>query len=344
MLLTVQPVLNRIFRQTQPVSSRVHFSAYPGDQSKSSVRFGQATKLQFNPFVFLLDKLDQGRDQFKQTPPGKFLNQGFSKLNSWLKAAPKQAESNPKPEFKPSSKPSPTESVKTAEPESKPSPEAEKIKAFLRKINPTLPGQNPFVSLLNGIDKLGERFSQTEGGKWASQRLNTVNNWLKDSSKKTALPADEKPKTPSKPIPTLEEINRKIETYPKSAMFERYDKMPLSDVETELSQTQTQYQTLQTDLQELRTDQSHWLHAVKANEASLKTTHTLIEKEAQDSIRQILQSQQHSTKARWESAKRNAVTVTNQLKDAEQQRSILEAQIRYLKHLRNHKRQDSVQP
>lgn len=342
MLVAVQPVLNRILRQTQPFSGRVRFSAHPGSETKSSVRFGQPSKLQFNPFVFLLDKLDQGREQLKQTPPGKFLSQGFSKVNGWLKAAPKPAKSDSK--SRPSSKPSTPELVKPVEPESKPSPEAEKIKAFLRKINPTLQGQNPFVSLLNGIDKLRERFSQTEGGKWTAQRLSTVNNWLKDSSKKTTAPIDAKSKTPSKPIPTIEEITQKIETYPKSATFERYDKMPLSEVETELSQTQTQYQTLQTDLKKLKNDQNEWLHAVRANEASLKTTHTRLEEESRDSIRQRLQNQQHSTKAAWESAKQKAITVTSQLNDAEQQRSILETQIRYLKHLRNHKRQDSVQP
>lgn len=342
MLVAVQPILNRILRQTQPLSSRVRFSADSGSKTKPPVRFGQPNKLQFNPFVFLLDKLDQGRDQLKQTPPGKFLSQGFSKVNGWLKAAPKPAKSDSK--AKPGSKPPTPEPAKAVEPEQKPSPEAEKFKAFLKKINPTLQGQNPFVSLLNGIDKLGERFSKTPGGKWTAQRLSTVNNWLKDSSKKTTHPANAKPKTPAKPIPTLDEITQKIETYPKSATFERYNKMPLSEVETELSQTQTQYQLLQTERKKLESKQSDWQHAVKANEATLKNTHALIEKESQDSIRQILQSQQHSTKAVWESAKQNAITVTSQLNDAEQQRSILETQIKYLKHLRNHKRQDSVQP
>lgn len=343
MTFAFSSAITRIAQQATPARQAVRFAAH-SDHQQPLATFGKGFNPQANPFVLLLNAWDNGMEQLKQTRPGKFLNQGFSKVDRWLKASPeKPAGSKPKP---PVASPAKPEGKASSETGDQSSFDMEKVKAFLRKINPTIQGQNPFVSLLNGLDTLGDRFAETQGGKWVCQRLKTVDNWLKDSSVKTEAPASSKKKTPAIQIPSIPEIRKKAESHSKSPLLLELDHKSLQAVLDDLAQSNATCQALQAERKIFAEKDRDWAAAIFNHEAAIQVAEEKILKQkltSGDRFNHLRDRQKKAFESLDEATQSRAINQAN-LQDVENELARLAVRIDQLNQLKITQRQTSAKP
>lgn len=304
------------------------------------MRFGGISSSK-NPFVSLLNGVDNLGERFKKTKPGQFLHRHFSTLNELLK------DSSLKPDKKTNTKPEPR---KTPAPQPETSQETsqncEKTKATLRRFNPTIAGQNPFVSVLNGMDNMGGRFAKTEWGQWICQRLNTVNNWLKDSSLKTDLPKSSAQKSLIIEVPSVGNIRKGLEEHAKAPLMLELEAKPLDAILVDLNTSRATHKDLQAKYKNLSQKEKDWAYAISSHEDAIQNAEETIIREkltTGDRLQHLRDRQVKSFESLDEAQSSRAINQAN-LQVIQKRLEGLEHRIGSLNQLKIAKRQATAKP